>query len=215
MTNQKVSSSGRNRDVRAATDEILRLQSKLHRLLRHRGRSREDTHDLIQDAFVRLHTYGIKVVVREPEAFLVRTVLNLDVDQRRRERRLVFASGTLENLALSDDCPTPDELIEVQQRLHEIERALQVVSRRTRDMYWMNRIEGYSYGQIARKLQISASAVEKHMARALKALGVPTCLSLGELASRNCYRRVRNNSSQSSSRMMHSCEEMAASAAPG
>ncbi len=69
-----------------------------------------------------------------------------------------------------DDAPAPDEMLDIQQRLQQMDQALGAVSRRARDMYWMNRIEGYSYTQIARKLNISVSAVEKHMTRVLASL---------------------------------------------
>jgi RNA polymerase sigma factor (sigma-70 family) len=151
-------------------DENARLWSKLQRLLRRRGRSREDTEDLIQDAFVRLQKYCRVAEVHEREAFLVRTTLNLELDQQRRERYRLFAPEALEDLPLADDGPTPDEVIDIQQRLHQMECALGAVSQRTRDMYWMNRVEGYSYTQIAKKLNISVSAVEKHMTRALASL---------------------------------------------
>lgn len=182
----------------AGMDENSRLRIKLRRLLRHRGRSREDTEDLIQDAFVRLHAYSITVVVHEREAFLVRTALNLEIDQRRRERYRVFVPEPLEELCLLDDSPSPVEMVEVQERLSKIEQALRPVSRRTRDMYWMNRIEGYSYTQIAKKFDISVSAVEKHMTRALELLVSPRAqneISKDEDLIRNEYNELpaRNN----------------------
>src|SRR5689334_7767849 len=137
-------------------DENLRLCTKLQRLLRHRGRSREDAEDLIQDAFLRLQSYCATEAVQEREAFLVRTALNLEVDQRRRERYRLFVPESPEDMPLADDAPGHDEVIELQQRLQQMEQALGAVSARTQEIYWMNRIEGYSYTQIARKLKISA-----------------------------------------------------------
>jgi RNA polymerase sigma factor (sigma-70 family) len=151
-------------------DETSRLWSKLQRLMRHRGRSREDTEDMVQDAFLRLQAYCKAAEVHEREAFLVRTAINLEVDQQRRERYRLFSAEALEDLPLLDDSPAPDEVLEVQQRLHQMEQALGAVSPRARAMYWMNRVEGYSYTQIARKMNISVSAVEKHMTRALASL---------------------------------------------
>lgn len=151
-------------------DENARLRVKLQRLLRHRGRSREDAEDMIQDAFARLHAYCRTAEVQEREAFLVRTTLNLEVDQQRRERYRLFVAEPVDELCLVDDAPAPDEMLDIQQRLQQMDQALGAVSRRARDMYWMNRIEGYSYTQIARKLNISVSAVEKHMTRVLASL---------------------------------------------
>ncbi len=151
-------------------DDTAHLWNKLRRLLRSRGRSREDMEDIVQDAFMRLQTYCKAAEVHDREAFLVRTALNLEVDQQRRERCRVFVPEALEDLSLVDDEVSPDEVVAVQQRLRQMEQALGGVSQRARDMYWMNRVEGYSYTQIARKLGISVSAVEKHMTRALASL---------------------------------------------
>ena len=58
---------------------------RLEHLLRRRGRTREDAEDLIQEAFLRVKIYCDEGgEVREPEAFLVRTVLNLSRDVRAR-----------------------------------------------------------------------------------------------------------------------------------
>lgn len=66
--------------------DVRSLSAKLRRLLRSRGRSADDTDDLIQEAFLRLQLYCRDHEVRETEAFLVRTALNLSHDLGRRER---------------------------------------------------------------------------------------------------------------------------------
>ena len=48
--------------------------------------------------------------------------------------------------------------------------ALDAVSRRTRDIFFMQRVVGYSYAEVATQLGISVSAVEKHVASALAVL---------------------------------------------
>ena len=48
--------------------------------------------------------------------------------------------------------------------------ALDAVSRRTRDVFFMQRFDGLSYAQIAQRLGVSISAVEKHIASALTIL---------------------------------------------
>jgi len=62
--------------------ELKLILLKLRRLLRSRGRSLDDTDDLIQEAFLRLQLYCRDHQVEQPEAFLVRTVLNLSTDLR-------------------------------------------------------------------------------------------------------------------------------------
>lgn len=144
----------------------------LDAILRRRGRSREEAEDLIQETFLRVKMYvdgGGEV--REPEAFLVRTALNLARDRRQREHRELYTSNPLEDLDLVDSLPGPEELLEREQRLDGLKRALNRAGPRAREVFLMHRLEGMTYAQIASQLDVSVSAVEKHMAKALMTLG--------------------------------------------
>jgi RNA polymerase sigma factor (sigma-70 family) len=148
-------------------DDIRPLFAKLRRLLRSRGRSVEDADDLIQEAFLRLQVYCREHTVEQPEAFLVRTALNLSTDQARYDRRQRLDYGVLEKLALVDPSPSPDAVYAGQKRLLHWKRGLAALSPRRREVFLLNRLEGYSFPQIAERLGISLSMVEKHAARAV------------------------------------------------
>ena len=142
-------------------------------LLRRRGRTREEAEDLVQEAFVRMQEYckggG---AVREPEAFLVRTVLNLAVDARRRDRRDLYEKQSVEDMYLVDLSPSPDEVFAAEQRLLKIRRSLAALSERTQQAFFLHRLEGFSYAEIAQRLGVSVSAVEKHIANAIAVLAM-------------------------------------------
>lgn len=148
-------------------DAIGLLLVKLRRLLRSRGQSSHDSDDLIQEAFLRLQVYCQDKPVEQSEAFLVRTVLNLSVDERRRARNRLVVATPVEMLRLADSRPATDEALAVQQRLQRVKRALDMLSPRAREVFLLHRAEGFSYIQIAEKLGISVSTVEKHMAKAV------------------------------------------------
>jgi RNA polymerase sigma-70 factor (ECF subfamily) len=148
-------------------DELRSLRLKLQRLLRSRGRSVDDTDDLIQEAFLRLQTYCRDHAIEKTEAFLVRTALNLSADQSRREHRVAFERGESEELVLVDPYPTPDEVYASQQRLLLWKQGVAALSPRRREVFLLNRVEGYSFPQIAERLGITLSMVEKHAAKAV------------------------------------------------
>jgi DNA-directed RNA polymerase specialized sigma24 family protein len=97
---------------------------RLLKLLRRRGRSREDAEDLIQEAMLRLHVYGMEVPVVNEEAFLRQAVRNLSIDQHRRDRLDLRKEVSIEDhdtrspLVAPDS--TPEQTLEFQQRLGHI-----------------------------------------------------------------------------------------------
>lgn len=148
-------------------DDVKLLLAKLHRLLRSRGRSDTDADDLIQEAFLRLQVYCRNRTVDKREAFLVRTALNLSVDQARQAKRMPLEPRDLETLQLVDPHPLPDVVYAGHLRLQRWKQGLANLSPRRREVFLLNRVEGYTFGQIAQRLEISLSMVEKHAARAL------------------------------------------------
>jgi len=148
-------------------DEVKPLLTKLRRLLRSRGRSIDDTDDLIQEAFLRLQLYCRDHRVQKTEAFLVRTALNLSADQGKRERRFHVDQDVLEKLPLVDSGPSPDEVYAGQKRLQRWQAGLNALSPRRREVFLLNRVEGFSFPQIGEKLGITLSMVEKHAAKAI------------------------------------------------
>jgi RNA polymerase sigma factor (sigma-70 family) len=152
-------------------NEVKLLFLKLRRVLYSRGQSADDTDDLIQEAFLRLQQYHREHKVIHTEAFLVRTVLNLLTDQRRRNRTAAIVPDALDTLALVDPGPTLDAFCDSQARLRRFKVGLQRLSPRQREVFILHRIEGYSFAQIARQLGITISMAEKHAARAMLCLG--------------------------------------------
>jgi RNA polymerase sigma factor (sigma-70 family) len=145
---------------------------RLQKLLLRRGRTREDSEDLIQAAFLRMQEYCHKGgAVDKPESFLVRTVLRLSLNAHRDAHAELYVHREVEDLTfLVDTNPTPDEVLESDECLERMRGALDTLPSRTRETFFMHRIEGRSYVEIATTLKVSVSAVEKHMASALAAL---------------------------------------------
>jgi RNA polymerase sigma-70 factor (ECF subfamily) len=141
---------------------------RIRRLLRNRGATVEDAEDLVQEAVLRLHIYtSAGNDVHDEEAFVVRTAVNLAIDAKRHAHTDLWSRQPFEDLDLIDLNPTPDEVFSAQQRLLHMKAVLDRISERTREIFFMNRLQGYSHAEIAAKLNICKSTVEKHMARAV------------------------------------------------
>ncbi|PZP59166.1 MAG: hypothetical protein DI597_17085 [Pseudoxanthomonas spadix] len=147
-------------------DGVLQLLSKLRRVLASRGRAGDEIDDLMQEAFLRLQLYCRERTVHNTEAFLVRTVLNLSAEQGRKSpaHRMVLDQTVAESLP--DPSPPPDELYVRQERAQRMKTGLERLNPRPREVLLLHRLDGLSHAQIAERLGISVSMVEKHIARA-------------------------------------------------
>jgi RNA polymerase sigma factor (sigma-70 family) len=153
-----------DRLTRWLTENARWLKSQLAR----RGFTREDAEDLIQEAYLRVYEYCERGVAREPEKVLVRTVMNLSINDHRYQRRHLYDS--IENLPLVDPAPPAEEVLAAERRLALIVHTLEAVEARTREAFLLHRVDGLSYAQIAKQMGLSVSAVEKHIAWAMAVL---------------------------------------------
>lgn len=151
---------------------VLNNVRRLHQVLRRRGWKRHDAEDVIQDAFLRMQTYcNDGNEVRNSEAFLVRTALNLSFNVRtRRPDEVLVAQPDDEVSPQLQFAPAPEEVLEAEQCLDQVVALIDGMTPRTREIFLLHSLDGFTYPQIAGQLGISVSAVEKHMARAMLAL---------------------------------------------
>jgi RNA polymerase sigma-70 factor (ECF subfamily) len=98
--------------------------------------------------------------------------MNLAVDLHRKSHADRFETDTAQILDVLDITPSPDEVFAAEQRLQQMRAALDRVSRRTREIFFMHRLQGLSHGEIADRLGITKSAVEKHIATAITILAI-------------------------------------------
>jgi len=149
----------------------LKFLKKMRTVLSRRGRARDEIDDLMQDAVVRLLQYSEQdVIVREPEAVLVRTVQRLAMNHDRDSHADIYADQPVEKLGLVDLGPGPEEVLAAEQCLEEIRNVLDAVNRRTREVFFLHRLHGLRYAQIAERMNMPVSTVEKHIARAMTVL---------------------------------------------
>jgi RNA polymerase sigma factor (sigma-70 family) len=149
-------------------DGLKKLRHALVRRLIRRGTLPQDAEDAIHDAFVRLCLAQKREVVRNPAAFLTDVVMKVRVEKWRSSQRYhrLFVDEPAEDLDLVDLAPRPEEYLQADQRLERMWRRLGALSPRTREIFFLHRLQGLSYAQIAASMGVSVSAIEKHIARA-------------------------------------------------
>lgn len=145
--------------------ERKRLESRLRRLIGNNFAAA----DLVHDLFLRF--WERRAEPREDaRSYLMRSARNAAIDYLRSERvRAEFLARTaVEQIAAP--VPNPHDVVAARQALSSVDAAIEALPERSRHVFLLNRVHGCSYSEIAAALGISASAVEKHMTRGLKAI---------------------------------------------
>jgi len=131
-----------------------------------RGRSPQDADDLLQEAWLRFACYETHRDVLRPEAFIMRTALNLAVDAHRRGKQR-GDEVAIDEVVLIDFSPSVEEVLLGRERAARLGVCLGRLNERTRQIFLAHRLEGLTYCQIASEHRLSVSSVEKHVAKAL------------------------------------------------
>ena len=124
--------------------------------------------DVAHDAYLRVMERSSQAEIESPRAFLYRTALNLVIDEHRRN-----GARRTESLDVLDSeeqffAPSPHRSLAQDQRLGLLQRALDELPALCRDAFLLRKLEGLSHDEIAERLAISHSLVEKHIVNAMK-----------------------------------------------
>jgi len=129
----------------------------------------EDVADVVQESIARLLRYRDQEPPEAWAALLYRIAINVTRDRARRDRHAPIGdSETHIETAAADDSPEQHAID--QQALARVRAAILRLPPRCRAVYLMNRVDGMSYPEIARRCGISVKAVEKHISHALREL---------------------------------------------
>jgi RNA polymerase sigma factor (sigma-70 family) len=157
----------------AATDFdglFRRYQRDLDAFAYGRLRDREAASDIVQDAFVRYiaHTRETARVPEAPRFFLWRIASNLILDLGRRERRRGRQTSLDEaTFEIADPTPSIERQISARDEYRVLLRALGELQPNLRKALVMNRVEQMTHAEIAQRLGVSPSMVNKYIMRAL------------------------------------------------
>jgi len=137
---------------------------RLIREVRSRTHGRADPEELLHSAYLRLLRYRAQHAVDNIAGFLVRTAVNIGIDNFRHER--FIADVAPEDVECAENSPLQDEVLAARVRLERVREGLSRLTPRTREIFLMHRLDDLKYREIAERLDISQSAVEKHIAKA-------------------------------------------------
>jgi RNA polymerase sigma factor (sigma-70 family) len=138
--------------------------------LRRRTDNASDAADMTQDVFTQWLDYRDRAKVEQPRAFLFQMARNLLRDHWRKQkvRQTVHSDqADMDAEPVTDEQNDPMTAALRMQRLEQLKEVLAELSPRRREALMLHRFEGLSQAQIAERMGISTSMVEKHIAFAL------------------------------------------------
>jgi len=124
--------------------------------------------DVAQETWLRIQRTSQPPVVDNPRAYLFRVASNLAIDHLRSEKartRHISEEPVPDNV--SNDMPLPETIIDYQQRLLILSKAVDELPPRCREVFMLHKFKGLSHTEVANCLGISRNMVEKHMIRGL------------------------------------------------
>lgn len=148
-------------------DLFRRHATEITRFLRQRGHDPETAKDLTQDTFLRIHGAEKHLDIHNIRSYLFRIADNLAKDYFRAtktRKRYINPADTFDAI---DEAPDPERSADYRQRLELLAKVIDTLPARQKEVFLMHKFDGLTHVEIAQKLGITRSAVEKLMIKAL------------------------------------------------
>lgn len=138
-------------------------------VLRRFNLSRIDIEDLTQETILRALEAEKRTEIREPRRFLVGIAKN--VARAELERRSKMTTSLLDDFdpdSYVSDEPAVDDAVDARRRMEVFGAAVAMLPPQCQKVFILKHVYGASHREIAEKLDIALSTVEKHVALGLK-----------------------------------------------
>jgi RNA polymerase sigma-70 factor (ECF subfamily) len=159
--------------------ELYRLhRTEILRFLVARTGNQDEADDIVQELWLKASNV-MPGPIANGRAYLFRMAQNLVLDRvRERKRREQREQAWVESETgphsptseVADPARTTLDVLEEQDEVARLAGAIETLPEGARRVFQMHKIEGLSHSEVAARLAISKSAVEKHMAVAMKYL---------------------------------------------
>ncbi|MBA4790094.1 MAG: RNA polymerase sigma factor [Rhizobiales bacterium] len=141
--------------------------TELKSYLQHRLGDGHMASDLVQDTFVNVLERP-ETRIHDIRAYLYAVARNLLINHRKQEKRRLTQAFAPEVFAqMAADQPSPEDVVDSRLQLERVYALVQELPPRTQQIFALNRIDGLTHAEVAQRLGISESSVQKHLAVAI------------------------------------------------
>jgi len=146
-----------------------RNESILKRFLRRFTSNPQDIEDICQETVLRALEAEKSRVIQEPRAFLFGIAHNIvRKELERKSRGLIELIEDFSPQEYESNEPPIEDALDARERMILFLEAVATLPSQCQRVFLLKKVYGYSHKDIARKLGISVSTVEKHAASGLK-----------------------------------------------
>ena len=129
-----------------------------------------EAQDVAHDAYLRVFPDGEKSTANQPEAVLYTTARRLAINRLKRRSISPFTPNALPLDSAASSAPGVAQQVMARQELRLLEVAISELPEGCRTVLLLRKVELLSHREIAERLGIAVSTVEKQHARALRLL---------------------------------------------
>lgn len=152
-------------------NQVLPHEPGLRAWLGRKRNSGIDVDDVIQETYTVLAARESVDDIRNPRAYLFQVAHSIVVRHIRRASVVsIQAAEDLEGFDPADDAVSPEQTLIDRDELRRLAEAIAAMPGQTRQAFILRRVHGHTQREIANRMRLSESTVEKHVARGVRLL---------------------------------------------
>lgn len=143
---------------------VLPHEAALRAWLRRRRLQGLEIDDIIQETYSRLIAADSVAHITDPKSYTFQIASSVVIDHLRRMKVVSIASvPDLEAIEIRSEEPSPERQAIDRAELHRLAQAIAALPARVQEVFTLRRIHGLSQREVAQRMGIAESTVEKHM----------------------------------------------------
>ena len=150
-------------------ESFVKNESALKRFLERFLYNTHDVEDVLQETFLQTWSIEKKQNIQLPKSYLFRVARNIALKELRKKSRQITAyiEEVSQDELIRNETSIENE-VDFNERLILFEKALTTLPPRCRKVFVLRKVFGFSQKEIARRMNISVSTVEKHIANGVQ-----------------------------------------------
>jgi RNA polymerase sigma-70 factor (ECF subfamily) len=148
----------------AVTTAFLEHNGLLKKFLSRFLAEQQDIEDVVQETYLRAYCAEEEQRIERPKAFLFRLAKNIALNElNRKSRQITDYIADFDLPLVIDYQETLEDELEARQHLGLFCEAIAALPEQRRRVFLLRKVHGLSHKEIARRMNLSVSSVEKHL----------------------------------------------------